>query len=128
MFEKLELFQLAGGLTRHAGERQAELARNIANADTPGYRARDVADFATTWQNQGTVPLRTTRPLHISKGENQGAFRVLDAPDQTSPNGNTVSLESQMLKSSEVQSRQDMAVAIYRSSMSILRTALGRRA
>ena len=41
MFEGLEIFQLAGGVARHAASRQAVVAQNIANADTPGYRARD---------------------------------------------------------------------------------------
>ena len=66
MFEGLEIFQLAGATARHAAARQAVVAQNIANADTPGYRARDVADFAETWramtaenrEGRGEMPMR----------------------------------------------------------------------
>ena len=44
----LTLLRLASQLAAHAAARQTVITENIAHADTPGYRARDVADFATT--------------------------------------------------------------------------------
>jgi flagellar basal-body rod protein FlgB len=46
MFDRLEIFSLASAQARHAAARQAVVAQNIANSDTPGYRARDIGDFA----------------------------------------------------------------------------------
>ena len=46
MFETLEVFRMADAMTRHAGVRQNVMAGNTANADTPGYKARDVVPFA----------------------------------------------------------------------------------
>jgi len=128
MFDKLEIFRMAQGLAVHAGTRQAVIARNVANADTPGYRAQDVADFNETYRKAGDeMPLRATRAGHLSAGETgfrAAQIREDDAPGE--PNGNTVSLEEEMLKASETKSRHDLAIAVYRSSLGILRTSLGR--
>ncbi len=50
------------------GERTEVLARNIANADTPGYKARDL-DFKTVLAaqtNAASQPLRTTNARHLA--------------------------------------------------------------
>ena len=117
MFDRLEIFQLAGGLARHSAARQAVVAQNIANADTPGYRARDVADFSETWRNM-------TAENRLGRGEMP--MRVLDAGTPASPNGNTVSLEFEMLRGIEAQRAHDRALRVYGSAMSILRTSIGR--
>ena len=46
MYDSLSLFRLAASMARHAGERQAVVARNMANADTPGYRAEATVPFS----------------------------------------------------------------------------------
>ncbi|MEX3017517.1 FlgB family protein [Gymnodinialimonas hymeniacidonis] len=117
MFDRLEIFQLAGGLARHSAARQAVVAQNIANADTPGYRARDVADFAETWRNM-------TAENRLGHGDMP--MRVLDAGTPASPNGNTVSLEFEMLRGIEAQRAHDRALRVYGSAMTILRTSIGR--
>jgi flagellar basal-body rod protein FlgB len=44
-----------------------------------------------------------------------------------SPNGNTVSLETEMVRAVEVKQQHDMALAVYRTVSDIVRTSLGRR-
>ena len=117
MFDRLEIFQLAGAQARHAASRQAVVAQNIANSDTPGYRARDIADFAETWRAM-TADNRA--------GHGDLPVRVVDAGTPASPNGNSVSLELEMLRGIEAQRAHDRALRIYGSAMSILRTSLGR--
>ncbi|MBL4628202.1 MAG: FlgB family protein [Roseicyclus sp.] len=117
MFQGLEIFQLAGGLARHSAARQAVVAQNIANADTPGYRARDVAGFGETWRNM-TAEAR--------EGRAEMPMRVVDAGTPASPNGNSVSLEFEMLRGIEAQRSHDRAIRIYGSALSILRTSIGR--
>ena len=48
-------------------------------------------------------------------------------PATGSPNGNTVSLEGEMVKAAEARQSHDMALAIYRSTSDLMRTALGKR-
>lgn len=129
MFEKLEIFRMAHAMAKHAGARQAVVARNMANADTPGYAARDIAPFAETVKGGQTqfVP-RQTRAGHI--GESAAGFAVQTrerATGVTDPNGNSVSLETEMLKAVDVKRQHDRAISIYKSSLTILRAATGRR-
>jgi len=146
MFENIDSFKLASSLARHASDRQNVIAQNIANADTPGYRASDIADFAshfdkwdwaahdTTNVDRPSPPWRdsmaqmhiATRPEFGNFGKEPTIFSRFDAPDETSPNGNTVALENQMVKSAAASSEHNMALALYRSSVDFLRTAIGK--
>ncbi len=116
MFDRLEIFDLASARARHSAARQAVVAQNIANADTPGYRARDVTDFADSYR----ALMATEAPT--------GDFPVgtVDAGGPASPNGNTVSLELEMLRGIDAQRVHSRALQVYGSAMSILRTSLGR--
>ena len=126
MFEKLQIVRMAQALAGHAGARQGEIARNIANADTPGYRARDMPDFAAAYTEGGG--LRQSRPGHLESGSTyRGAAEIRATKGAASPDGNTVSLETEMLKAAEVRQQHDMALAIYRSTSRILRLSLGRQ-
>ena len=49
-----------------------------------------------------------------------------ETPGDASPNGNTVSLETEMIKATEVRQQHDLALATYRGGLDLLRTALGR--
>ena len=129
MFEKLEIFRMAHAMATHAGARQAVVARNMANADTPGYVARDITPFAEAYRiEQGGFSLRATRTTHLgaaAQGARPESFEVRG--ETQDPNGNSVSLEREMLRAVEVKREHDRAIAIYRSSLTILRAAAGRR-
>lgn len=124
MFPKLELTHMAQALASHAGARMGTVAANLANADTPGYRAQDLPAFAEVWR-QGE-PLRATRPGHLTDGPGAGQARARDDLRFAAPNGNSVSVEAEMVKSAAARQDHDMALAIYRSTSDILRTSLGR--
>jgi flagellar basal-body rod protein FlgB len=127
MFEKLEVFQMAQSMARQATLRQGAISANIANADTPGYQARDVASFSDTYETEHLDAMRATRPGHIdSDGTYQVAVAKERNPDASSPDGNGVSIEDEMVKSVEVKRQHDLALAIYKSSLNVLRSSLGR--
>ncbi len=128
MFEKLQIFQTADAMARHAATRQAVISQNVANADTPGYRARDMADFASVWNPNKSGAMRATRASHLNGAMPQqmpGARPV--ATTDTAPNGNTVSLEEEMVKAARTKGQHSRALAVYRSGLSVLRASLGRR-
>lgn len=129
MFEKLEIFQMAGAMARHAATRQALVAENIAQADTPGYKARDVASFADTYQSQTDgMQIRATRAGHLTGSTASSASpRIIAGSGSESPNGNNVSLEGEMMKAAEITENHERALAIYQSSLGIIRSSLGRR-
>ena len=127
MYGKLEIFQMAQGLAIHASARQSAIATNVANADTPGYRAQDVAAFDQAYrQDNGGAQMRSTRGGHLGRVESDTPFQIIDSPGPSSPNGNTVSIETEMMKATEVRQHHEMALSIYQTSLGILRTSLGR--
>jgi len=127
MFETLEVFRMAQAMARHAGSRQAVVAANIANADTPGYRSRDVATFQDTFRSSETGVMRHTRDRHMGGREGAAGPRIVDSPGPSSPNGNTVALETEMFRSVDAKRQHDRALAVYRASLDLVRSSLGRR-
>lgn len=125
MFETLEINRMAHSLAKHAGARMGVIAQNIANADTPGYLAKDLPDFAIFYQDHGN-DLRHNRVGHML-GSQFDPGTALIRQDESSPNGNSVSLETEMVKSAEARQQHDMALSVYNASSSLLRVALGRK-
>ncbi len=126
MFDIPEVMRMAQGMARHAAARQVVIAENIAQSDTPGYRARDLPEFGKV--HAQARPMSATRPGHLGAGaQHQTLSAVIDrtAPARA-PNGNTVSLEREMVRTAQNRQSHDMALAVYSSARGILRTALGR--
>lgn len=130
MFDNIEIMRMAHGLAVHASSRQSAIARNIAHADTPGYRAQDVNSFGESYRAADyATALRATRARHIqaTQGPLEGELQTFDIGAEANPNGNTVSIETEMVKATEVRQQHEMALTIYKSALDVLRTSLGRR-
>ncbi|MTH78917.1 FlgB family protein [Paracoccus aestuariivivens] len=126
MFNRIETLRMASALTAHAENRQKLIAQNVANADTPGYRSRDLAGFADTYRSTPSTDLRTTRPGHVSGSGWGGSNRAVDSGGELAPNGNSVSVEDEMIRIAQAKKEFDLSVAITRASLSLIRTSLGR--
>ncbi len=127
MFNNLEVFRTSYAMARHAGARQAVTATNMANADTPGYRAQSIASFSEAYATGGTTQLRATRTGHLGAGPSDAVARARPSDAEASPNGNSVSLEQEMINSVEIQREHSRALAIYKHSLDILRMSIGKR-
>lgn len=127
MFENLKVLQTAFAMARHAGARQAVTAANMANADTPGYRARSIAPFMNSYNGTEQTALRTTRAGHLNNAAKSPAAQAKLGDSEPAPNGNSVSLEHEMLNAVEIQREHNRALAIYKHSLDVLRTSIGRR-
>lgn len=125
MFEKLELTRMAQSLAAHSGSRMAVIAENVANADTPGYKAKDLPAFAEVF-GAGEVPMRSSRAGHLTSISSAAMPVAVRAGGHEAPNGNSVSLEGEMVKSVEARQNHDMALAIYRATSDVIRASLGR--
>ena len=115
MFDNLELFELATARARHATARQHVVAQNIANADTPRYRAQTMESFEEMYRSLGTD--------RLSRAD---FSRTYDARTPLSPNGNNVSLELEMVAGVDAQRSHNRALNVYRSALNIMRTSIGR--
>lgn len=122
---KVEVLNMARAMAAHAAARQGQVARNVANGDTPGYRARQLPDFAEVWESRGQT-MRATRQGHLGGVGRIAVDAVIDSRNQ-SPNGNSVSLEAEMVAAAEARQAHDWALAISRTLSGSIRSTLGRR-
>ena len=111
-------------------QRQDLLSQNVANADTPGYVARDLKplNFDDTMRNMtsgGSLNITNARHIALSS-QTSSAFEDRAAPDtESSPNGNAVSLEMEMIKVSDTQAQFQAASNLYAKAMTMMKTAIG---
>lgn len=124
MVENLSLFDLASALANHATRRHRVIAENVANADTPGYRARDIEDFRAIVKEAFTA--KATRATHLGARDTLAEPRTFELPLAPEPNGNTVSVEDQALRAVEAQGQHALALAVYAKAVDIYRLGLGR--
>ena len=113
-------------------ERQRLLAENVANADTPGYRPRDLGslDFGRQVQQaSGQLQLALTAPGHItSAGATGGSFPTeRSGKYDVRPTGNAVNLEDEMMKVAANQMDFQAATSLYTHSLGLIKTALGKK-
>ncbi len=115
------------------GERQRVLAENISNADTPGYRAKDMKPVSfgeLVRGNQLGLTVSATQAGHmrgIGGRANDQWKRTTAGAYEMAPNGNTVNLEQQMMSVAETQSDHNLMTSLYRKQVGLLRKALGNR-
>lgn len=116
-------FKIIERLLRFASLRQGVLASNIANADTPGYKAKDIR-FETELNNE--LPLKVTNPAHIS-GENP-----LSPPVIVTEEGgewldkNNVELDVEMAKMTENALLYQAGINMLSTKIRMFRNALRR--
>ena len=116
-------------------QRQDVLTQNVANADTPGYVAHDLKalDFAAALRQsssltQSASQMMITDPRHIAIAPQGGAgnFEDVEVHDsEANPNGNSVSLEQEMIKVSDTQAQFQAATNLYAKAMTMMKTAIG---
>ena len=124
-----DVFALASRQASWLLARQAAVAQNVANANTPGYKATDMAPFEANLQ-QSALQLAVTSPGHMSLGGDPAAQAAADktaADDgETAYSGNNVSLEQEMMKAGEVARAYSLNTAVVKSFNSmILQAAKG---
>jgi flagellar basal-body rod protein FlgB len=127
---RIPLFDAIAKRLSWLGERQSVLAQNVANADTPGYVAKDMKqpDFAKLVAGAGThLPMLRTDAKHILPVSATGQFEETAEPvTESAPNGNTVQLEDQMMKISSNASDHALTTSIYKKQLALLKIALGQ--
>ena len=88
------VFQVSSSAMTAQSMRLNAVASNLANADTPGYKARDL-DFAQAMSSAlGTAPpLKATHAAHLqARGDNPGEL-LYRTSAQMSLDGNSVDVE-----------------------------------
>ncbi len=111
------------------------LSQNMANVNTPGYKANDVievADYDDLMDNSAKirrVSISRTSSKHLfgtHGSESKIATEKLKNPYEIKPNGNNVSIAQQMTKLSQNQQDYNAAVKAYSTTNSLFSTILGK--
>lgn len=117
------LFRLAERRMAWIDQRQTVLAQNVANANTPGYKATDVASFDASLVER-TLALTLTAPNQLSGRPSDAGRRELPTSGK-SPNGNTVVMEDQLGKIANTSSNHELVTDLYRKYEGLFQKALG---
>jgi flagellar basal-body rod protein FlgB len=116
-------------------EKRTELlARNLANADTPGYKAQDLdfrAALASAEGHNSAGTLRATQPGHIGAGDsaalqpgNTEAFLKYRTPLAPSLDGNTVDAQLEQAAFADNAVRYQATLTFLTSKFQSLMTAI----
>lgn len=112
--------------------RQALIAQNVANADTPGFQAKDLKPFAESFDKAlaRAQELARTDAEHIAR--TPGAVSDLREDRrhegwERAPDGNDVVLEQEMIKASEARAAYELSTLLIAKHADMTRAAFGVR-
>jgi flagellar basal-body rod protein FlgB len=108
-------------------QRQTVLADNVANANTPGYLAKDLKEpeFRSLLPKSGGMQLAATQPNHIMQAARMDDGQIVTPKTEETLDGNGVSLEEQMMKVSTNASDFALVSTLYKDQVNLIKTALG---
>ncbi len=118
--QPMQLFDLAFRQNEWLAQRQAVIASNVANANTPGYKARDVASFDDTMRQ--SIPMTATDPQHLAQGDETVRANEDDSQADVFVSGNDVNLEQEFLKSNDVMRSYTLNTQLMKSFDSMLQS------
>jgi len=124
----MKMFDAAFGVHETAldlrAKRMEVISRNIANADTPGFKARDI-DFDNVLRNvQRSGAMRTTHSSHISQAANIDSTLVYTVPFNTALDGNTVDISVEHAKYGRAAAEYQATLRFIEGNISSVRKAL----
>lgn len=130
--DKLTFFAMAKKRLEWLSQRQDVLAQNIANADTPHYRPRDLQPLS--FKDLVGQETKQVNMAMTEKGHLEGRRRSTDEftekkerkPFETLPSGNAVDLEEQMGKLNETSVSHKLTVQLYTEQLNMIKTALDK--
>ncbi|MGE4529558.1 MAG: flagellar basal body rod protein FlgB [Rhodospirillaceae bacterium] len=134
--QNLTFFQMAQERMDWLAQRQKVVSQNLANANTPGYAAKDLKeiDFKDTLsrtlaKDTQSVAVTRTDPKHLSGTlPKSGPYRVetVRRPYEYTLDKNGVDVEEQMAKAASNRTQYEIASNLFSKNISMIKTALGR--
>ncbi len=122
----IELFDLAHARLNWVDQRQQILSQNIANADTPGYKPRDMAAFSSQLGAVLNPSLSQTDPSHFGAPADSTLAGQLSSTSAVGIDGNAVSVTDELAKVADTSGTQALVENLYSKYMGFFMTALGK--
>ncbi|MGI2032586.1 flagellar basal body rod protein FlgB [Rhizobium panacihumi] len=121
--QPIQLFALASKQAEWLSVRQEVVANNIANANTPEYKAKDVASFDAVMDNT-SMRMARTNAAHFGDSTLSNNVKVEDAAlnDEIGiqESGNTVALSKELSKAGEVKRQYELSANLVKSFNSMM--------
>lgn len=118
--QPIQLFDLASRQAEWLSIRQQVVAGNIANANTPSFKAKDVTPFSSVLNDTG-ITMARTNPAHLSGNSLNSSLDVnieeekLNQEIGVQESGNTVSLAQELSKSGEIKRQYELSTSLVKS-------------
>ncbi len=131
-FSEIPLVSMINARLGWLGQRQQVLADNIANTETPGYQPKDLEplEFRSVLdaEQTGARQIAATHPAHFPGPGSGHAFAQATAGEAqvVDATGNSVMLETELIKVGQTAMDYQLTTNLYRKTMSMVRAALGR--
>ncbi len=124
--QAVNLFDLAAQQAKWLAVRQSAVSSNIANVNTPGFRAKDVEPFESLLSGS-TVTMASTHPGHLGASSAAGSYAMKEIESGTAvlPSENTVELEQELIKANEVRRAYELNTGVVKSFHRMLLMASG---
>jgi flagellar basal-body rod protein FlgB len=121
--QPIQLFALASRQAEWLSVRQEVVATNIANANTPKYRAKDVSPFDAVLD--GTqVQMARTHPAHLAASQfsQDIAVRETELAEEIGiqESGNTVALADELTKTGEIKKQYELSTSLVKTFHSMM--------
>ena len=133
MLDNIGLMKGINGKMNWLNQRQGILSQNIANADTPQYRARDLekVDFEKVMRsvsNRPSIAPASTNSAHIGANPQLGEADNRKSKDvyEASPTNNAVVIEEQLLKAQATQGDYALMTNLYKKNVGMLKMVVSK--
>lgn len=114
--QPIQFFELASKQAEWLTVRQSVVAGNIANANTPGYKAKDVSPFQSVMENTG-IRMAATNPMHLTDGPLSSEITDVDANEDVGVqiSGNSVGLAEELMKQGQVKREYELSAGLVKA-------------
>lgn len=122
----LSVFKHINARMRWLTQRQSVLAQNIANADTPGFKPKDMKplSFAKTLGLKPVAPESGSKHIRLMPQSGSAWSRAAEEGQASALSGNAVDLEVELKKSSDTALQYQTMANLYQKHMGLLRMAI----
>ncbi len=121
--QPIQLFEVASRQAEWLSVRQEVVAGNIANANTPKYKAKDVSPFDAVLE-QTYVPMARTHSAHFAANSISDEVEIkeseLNEEIGVQESGNTVSLSEELSKTGEIKRQYELSTGLVKSFHSMM--------
>lgn len=128
--QPIQLFELAGRQAEWLSVRQEVVAGNIANANTPKFKSKDVTPFEAVLDRTQSFQMARTNPAHFATNDLSDEVEIkqskLNQEIGVQESGNTVSLAQELTKTGEIKRQYELSTGLVKSFHSMMLSIVKR--